>query len=252
VAIVGKYLGLADSYKSLIRALKHAGIKTRTNVALQYIDAEKIEQQGAETLLADVSAILVPGGFGKRGVEGKIAAVGYARKHNIPYFGICLGLQVAVIEFARNKVKLANAHSTEFAMDTAYPVIGLITEWKQQDGNTTQRDEHSDKGGTMRLGGYECALKLDTLAFQLYGQEKIVERHRHRYEVNDTLIGQLEECGLVVSGRSSNDSLVEMIELPDHPWFVACQSHPEFTSTPREGHPVFIGYIEAARKYRTF
>jgi CTP synthase len=252
VAIVGKYLGLADSYKSLIRALKHAGINTQTDVVLEYIDAELIEQTGVDTLLAGMSAILVPGGFGARGVEGKIAAAGYARKHKIPYLGICLGLQVAVIEFARNQVNLTGAHSTEFAANTPYPVIALITEWMHHDGNVAMRHEESDKGGTMRLGGYECVLKPDSLAYRLYQKEKVIERHRHRYEVNEKLISQLEECGLVVSGRSSDGALVEMIELADHPWFVACQSHPEFTSTPRDGHPVFTGYIEAARKYKMF
>ncbi len=246
VAMVGKYVDLTESYKSLNEALRHAGIKTLTRVNIRYVDSEQLES-GDMTQLEDVDAILVPGGFGKRGVEGKIAAVSYARSHSIPYLGICLGMQVAVIEYARNVVGLKDAHSTEFNPDTPHPVIGLITEWQDASGKTEKRSEDSDLGGTMRLGGQQCVLKKGTLVRELYGQDVITERHRHRYEFNNHYREILEEHGLVISGVSLDGELVEFIELRDHPWFLACQFHPEFTSTPREGHPLFSGFIRAAR-----
>ncbi len=246
VAMVGKYVDLTESYKSLNEALRHAGIKTLTRVHIRYVDSEQLES-GDTTQLEDVDAILVPGGFGKRGVEGKIAAVEHARRHNIPYLGICLGMQVAVIEYARNVVGLKDAHSTEFNPDTPHPVIGLITEWRDASGKTEKRSEDGDLGGTMRLGGQQCVLKKGTLVRELYGQDVITERHRHRYEFNNQYREQLEEKGLVISGVSLDGELVEFIELRDHPWYLACQFHPEFTSTPREGHPLFSGFIRAAR-----
>jgi CTP synthase len=249
VAMVGKYVNLTESYKSLSEALIHAGIHTRTKVNIRYIDSEQIEEQGAG-LLKDVDAILVPGGFGERGVEGKVQAVRHAREYKVPYLGICLGMQVAVIEYARDVAGLTGAHSTEFKRDTPHPVIGLITEWRTGDGRVERRSEQSDLGGSMRLGGQECRLAQDSLARQLYGKDVIVERHRHRYEFNNQYRERLEQAGLVISGTSIDDSLVEMVELRDHPWFVACQFHPEFTSTPRDGHPLFSGFIRAARAYR--
>ena len=246
VAIVGKYVDLTEAYKSLNEALLHAGLHTLTKVKLHYIDSENIETDGTGCL-HDMDAILVPGGFGERGVEGKITAVSYARKNAIPYFGICLGMQVAVIEYARHEAGLADAHSTEFRKETPSPVIALITEWKSAEGKTERRDQHSDLGGTMRLGGQLCKLKKDTLAQRLYDAEEVTERHRHRYEFNNDYLEQLEGAGLVISGRSADGSLVEVIEVGEHPWFFACQFHPEFTSTPREGHPVFIDYIRTAR-----
>ena len=248
VAMVGKYVNLTESYKSLSEALIHAGIHTRTKVRIRYIDSEQIEEQGVG-VLADVDAILVPGGFGERGVEGKVKAVRHAREHKVPYLGICLGMQVAVIEYARDVAGLAGAHSTEFKRDTPHPVIGLITEWRTGDGRVERRNEQSDLGGSMRLGGQECRLAEGSLARQLYGKEVIVERHRHRYEFNNQYRERLLQAGLVISGTSIDDSLVEMVELRDHPWFVACQFHPEFTSTPRDGHPLFSGFIRAARAY---
>ncbi len=245
IAFVGKYTELLDAYKSLIEAVRHAGIKTRTRVLIDYIDSEEIETRGVE-LLAGSHAILVPGGFGRRGVEGKISTVQYAREQGIPYLGICLGMQVAVIEYARHVAGLDNANSTEFNSQTPYPVVALITEWMNADGTAERRDEGADKGGTMRLGGQECRLVPGTLARACYGRELIVERHRHRYEVNNTLVERLQEAGLRVAGWSTDDTLVEVIEVPDHPWFVACQFHPEFTSTPRDGHPLFSGFIQAA------
>ncbi len=246
IAMVGKYMELLDAYKSLIEAISHAGIKTRTKVNTRYIDAEEIESKGAG-LLDGVDAILVPGGFGERGTEGKIATVKYARENKIPYLGICLGMQVAVIEYARNVTGWADANSSEFDPASKHNVVGLITEWLDQDGNVEQRDENSDLGGTMRLGAQECRLKEDTIARQCYGQDVIVERHRHRFEVNDNFVADLEQSGLIFSGRSIDGSLVEMVELPaaDHPWFVACQFHPEFTSTPRDGHGLFEGFVRA-------
>lgn len=248
VGMVGKYTELNDAYKSINEALIHAGIHTQTKVEIVYIDAELIENQGTELLHA-VDAILIPGGFGERGIEGKISAVQCARQRKIPFLGICLGMQTAVIEFARNVVRLAGANSTEFDKTTPYPVIGLITEWMAEDGTLSQRNENTELGGTMRLGGQACKLAPDSLAFDIYGKEQIMERHRHRYEVNIHFLEQLVEKGLVISGRSVNGNLVEMIELPDHPWFVACQFHPEFTSTPRDGHPLFAQFILAARNY---
>ncbi|TWH64719.1 CTP synthase [Azomonas agilis] len=245
IAMVGKYMDLLDAYKSLIEALSHAGIQSRTKVNLRYIDSEDIENQGVE-LLAGVDAILVPGGFGLRGVEGKIATVRYARENKIPYLGICLGMQVAVIEYARNVLGWSNANSTEFDKNTTYPIVGLITEWADASGNTEVRTEASDLGGTMRLGAQECRLEPGSHALACYDKPVIVERHRHRYEVNNNLLPQLEAAGLKVTGRSLDGALVEMVEAPDHPWFVACQFHPEFTSTPRDGHPLFSGFVQAA------
>ena len=245
IAMVGKYMELTEAYKSLSEALVHAGIHTRTKVNVHYVDSEVIEKNGT-ACLADMDAILVPGGFGKRGVEGMISTAQYARENNIPYLGICLGMQVAVIEYARHKAGLTDAFSTEFDAETPHPVIGLITEWQKEDGSVELRDHDSDLGGTMRLGGYPCVLKPGSLAQQIYGADEIVERHRHRYEFNNNYKQKLEEAGLVFSGMSKDNSLAEMIEIPGHPWFVACQFHPEFTSTPRHGHRLFEGFIKAA------
>jgi CTP synthase len=249
VAMVGKYVNLTDAYKSLNEALTHAGIQTQTKVNIRYIDSEKIETEGM-ACLKDVDAILVPGGFGERGIEGKIAAARFARESCIPYLGICLGMQVAVIEFARHVAGLDNAHSTEFDAQTPHPVIALITEWQDRTGKIEHRDQHSDLGGTMRLGGQECRLIPATLAYQLYNQDVITERHRHRYEFNNTYLEPLVQAGLSVSGKSMDETLVEVVELTDHPWFLGCQFHPEFTSTPRDGHPLFSGFITAARRHR--
>jgi CTP synthase len=247
IALVGKYVDLTESYKSLSEALIHAGIHTRSKIDICYVDSEDIEKLGTDCL-ADKDAILVPGGFGKRGVEGKIMAINYARTHQVPYLGICLGMQLAVVEFARNQLKLENAHSTEFDPNTPHPVLGLIAEWRERCGRVEKRSAKTDLGGTMRLGGQECLLKPHSLAHKIYGADKIVERHRHRYEVNAEYIPKLEEGGLRISGLSAEGDLCEMIELPqsEHPWFVACQFHPEFTSTPRNGHPLFKSYIKAA------
>lgn len=244
IAMVGKYMELLDAYKSLIEAIDHAGIKTRTKVNIEYIDSEEIERNGTDRL-KDKDAILVPGGFGERGVEGKIATAQFARENKIPYLGICLGMQVAVIEYARNVAGMADAHSTEFTMETTHPVIGLITEWVNPEGKIEERDHSSDLGGTMRLGGQDCKLLKGSKAREVYGKDVIFERHRHRYEVNDQFVADLEKAGLIFSGRSADESLVEVVELKDHPWFVACQFHPEFTSTPRDGHPLFTGFVEA-------
>lgn len=249
VAMVGKYVDLTESYKSLSESLIHAGIQSRTRVHIQYIDSEEIEKSGPDALKG-MDAIIVPGGFGKRGVEGKIAAARYAREHKIPYLGICLGMQIAMIEYARHKAGMPDANSTEFDQDTPFPVVALVTEWTNQSGQVEMRHESSDKGGTMRLGGQACVLVKDSLVRKLYGKDVIVERHRHRYEVNNTLVAKIEAAGLKVSGRSQQDNLVEMIELPDHPWFIGCQFHPEFTSNPRDGHPLFTGFIKAAISYR--
>ncbi len=249
IALVGKYVDLTESYKSLSEALIHAGIHKRSRIRIHYVDSERIESEGTQSL-RDMDAVLVPGGFGKRGVEGKIKAIQYARENNIPYLGICLGMQLAVVEFARHCAQMPVAHSTEFDPDTAYPVIALITEFMASDGHVEHRDAQSDLGGTMRLGGQECVLESGTLARKAYGKERIVERHRHRYEVNDQYLPQLSAAGLRVSGRSLRESLCEMVELPNHPWFVACQFHPEFTSTPRGGHPLFGAFIEAALRQR--
>ena len=245
IAMVGKYMELIDAYKSLNEALHHAGIGSHTKVKIKYIDSETIEQDGLD-VLNGVDGILVPGGFGNRGVEGKIATVRHARENKIPYLGICLGMQVAVIEFARNVAGLAGANSSEFDKQSPHPVIALITEWTDTEGNTELRDETADLGGTMRLGGQECRLVEGSNAKQTYGSGLIFERHRHRYEVNNNYVDQLQQAGLRVGGWSADDSLVEVVELPDHPWFIACQFHPEFTSTPRDGHPLFTGFINAA------
>lgn len=247
IAMVGKYMELLDAYKSIIEALSHAGIKNRAKVNLRYIDSEDIEEKGVE-LLNDVDAILVPGGFGLRGVEGKIKTVQYARENKIPYLGICLGMQVAVIEFARHVVGMEKANSTEFDKSSPYPVVGLITEWQDATGATEKRSETSDLGGTMRLGGQNCKIAADSFIYNCYQKDIIRERHRHRYEVNNNLLSQLTNAGLKVTGRSEDGALVEVIEVADHPWFVACQFHPEFTSTPRDGHPLFSGFIKAAIK----
>lgn len=247
IAMVGKYMDLTEAYKSLSESLIHAGIHTRTKVNVHYVDSEVLEQQGTDAI-ANMDAILVPGGFGERGVEGMILAAQYARENKVPYLGICLGMQVAVIEYARNMADLKNAHSSEFDTDTPHPVIGLITEWQKEDGSIEQRDHQSDLGGTMRLGGYSCVLSEGSLAQKTYGKSEVVERHRHRYEFNNNYKQILDEAGLHFSGMSQDQNLVEMIEIPGHPWFVACQSHPEFTSTPRHGHPLFNGFINAAKE----
>jgi CTP synthase len=250
VAMVGKYVDLTESYKSLNEALTHAGIQTHTRVKIRYIDSEKLEsEEDVASVLGDVDAILVPGGFGKRGVEGKIRAVQYAREKKVPYLGICLGMQVAVIEFSRHCAGLAGAHSTEFVQDTAHPVIGLITEWQAEDGTIERRSEDSDLGGTMRLGGQPCVLQDGSLARATYGAEQIIERHRHRYEFNNHYRDVLQQHGLTLSGTSLDGNLVEMVELNDHPWFLACQFHPEFTSRPRQGHPLFSGFVRAGRTF---
>jgi CTP synthase len=246
VAIVGKYIELNDAYKSINEALLHAGIHTQTKVEIVYLDAELIETHGS-SLLENMDAVLVPGGFGERGVEGKIKTIHYVRQHKIPFLGICLGMQTAVIELARNVAGLTEANSTEFNKNTPYPVLGLISEWMDANGDKQFRDEHTDLGGTMRLGAQLCHLEEGTLAHKVYGKSQIIERHRHRYEVNNKYIECLVEHGLVISGRSADNSLVEMIELADHPWFLACQFHPEFTSTPRASHPLFKEFILAAR-----
>jgi CTP synthase len=250
IAMVGKYMELTDSYKSLSEALVHAGIHTRTHINIAYLNSEDIEEKGTG-LLQGVDAILVPGGFGVRGIEGKIAAVRYARENRIPYLGICLGMHVAVIEFARHVAGLENANSTEFDPSTPHPVIALITEWMDQSGSLEKRDEESELGGTMRLGGQQCQLIEGTLVRDMYGTDTVIERHRHRYEFNNTYRQQLEEKGLVVSGISMDEKLVEIIELARHPWFIACQFHPEFTSNPRDGHPLFTGFVRAALDCRT-
>ncbi len=248
IAFVGKYVDLTESYKSLSEALIHAGIHTHSKINIHYIDSENIENDGVASL-ENMHAILVPGGFGKRGVEGKIQAIRYAREKRIPYLGICLGMQLAVIEYARNVADLPGAHSTEFDPDTPYPVVALISEWQNRDGKTETRTEQSDLGGTMRLGGQVCRLGENTLARKVYGAESITERHRHRYEVNNGYLAQLEQAGLCVSGKSPSEELCEMVELPDHPWFIGCQFHPEFTSTPRDGHPLFKAFVEAALQH---
>ncbi|MDR2507308.1 MAG: CTP synthase [Candidatus Accumulibacter sp.] len=250
VAFVGKYVDLTESYKSLTEAMTHAGIATRSEVRVHYVDSEEIESGGCDSLKG-ADAILVPGGFGHRGIEGKIAAIRYARENAVPYLGICLGMQLAVVEFARDVAGMEKAHSTEFDKKTPYPVIGLITEWQDASGKVERRDEASDLGGTMRLGGHKCLLAEGTKAREIYGAPEIVERHRHRYEVNNALLASLESKGLIISGRARNANLCEMIELPKetHPWFVGCQFHPEFTSTPRSGHPLFTSFIRAAIAY---
>lgn len=245
IGLVGKYVDLTESYKSLTEALIHAGIHTGARMKIHYMDSETIEKNGP-SCLQNMDAILVPGGFGKRGVEGKMKAIRYARENRIPYLGICLGMQLAVIEFARNVAGLANAHSTEFDPDTPHPVVALITEWQDRDGQVERRDSQSDLGGTMRLGAQEAVLERDSTAARIYGQERIMERHRHRYEVNNHYLPRLKQAGLRASGVSGREGLCETIELPDHPWFVGCQFHPEFTSTPRDGHPLFKAFVLAA------
>ena len=249
IGMVGKYVDLTESYKSLNESLSHAGIQNKVKVNIRYIDSEDFEA-GDMSQLDGLDAILVPGGFGKRGVEGKIAAVKYAREKGVPYLGICLGMQVAVIEYARHMAAMDDAHSTEFNHQTTHPVIALITEWKSESGETETRDEDSDLGGTMRLGAQQCMLEEGSNIARIYGANTIAERHRHRYEFNNTFMQQLEAKGLKFSGRSVDGNLVEVIKVPDHPWFVACQFHPEFTSTPRKGHPLFTDYIKAACKHR--
>ena len=251
VAIVGKYVDHQDAYKSLAEALKHGGLRQRTKVNLRWLESEQIEAEGTHVLLG-VDAILVPGGFGDRGFEGKVTAARHAREQGIPYFGICYGMQAAVVDVARHKAGLEGANTTENDRKAPHPVIGLITEWRTATGEVEKRDEHSDLGGTMRLGLQEQRLKPGTLAHRLYGREVVGERHRHRYEFNNRYRAQLEAAGLVISAKSMDDLLVEMVELPpsEHPWFLACQAHPEFTSTPRDGHPLFVGFIRAAREHK--
>ncbi|MBQ63370.1 MAG: CTP synthetase [Gammaproteobacteria bacterium] len=247
--MVGKYMDLLDAYKSLNEALLHAGIHTETDVDVEFIDSVEIEKNGIE-ILKDADAILVPGGFGARGFEGKIASAKYARENMIPYLGICYGLHAAIIDFARNVAGMEGANSSEVNLNTEYPVIGLITEWTNRSGDVEVRDEDSDLGGTMRMGEQECQLSCDSLTYKIYGQPSILERHRHRYEVNPTFVPEFESKGLRVAGQSVDKSLVEVIELKDHPWFVASQFHPEFTSSPREGHPLFRSFIEAALAHK--
>ena len=247
VSMVGKYTELADAYKSLNEALKHGGLKNNLKVEINYVDSEKLDSKNVHKYLKDSDAILVPGGFGERGIEGMIASVRYARIKSIPYLGICLGMQIAVIEFARNVTKLKRANSTEFDAQTKYPVVGLISEWLDDEGSLERRDSNSNLGGTMRLGAQECVLEKGSLVRSLYKQDRIKERHRHRYEVNNNFIDRLSSKGLMVVGKSKDKMLVEVIELKDHPWFVGCQFHPEFTSDPRRGHPLFSGFIKAAK-----
>ena len=263
IGMVGKYTELTESYKSLNEALTHAGIQTDSRVKIRYLDAEKLEQ-GDLRILGEVDAILVPGGFGNRGVEGKIIAAQYAREHKIPYLGICLGMQVAVIEHARHVAGIEEANSSEFDLEAKEPVIALITEWQNEDGETVLRDKDSDLGGTMRLGGQLCVMQPGSLAARMYGAEQVVERHRHRFEFNNNYAERLTAKGLVISARSSGsiaatdegeaamdtNGLVEMIELPDQPWFIGCQFHPEYTSNPRDGHPLFTGLVTAALEYQ--
>jgi len=249
IAMVGKYMELLDAYKSLIEAMNHAGIHAQTKINFRYIDSEDIETQGTQ-ILEGVDAILVPGGFGLRGVEGKIKTVQYAREQGIPYLGICLGMQVVVIEYARNVLGWDAANSTEFDKETAYPVVGLISEWQTADGARQRRTEDDELGASMRLGAQLCRLEEGSLLQQSYGKTEIEERHRHRYEVNNTLLEPLQEAGLKVTAWSEDGSLVEAVEVPNHPWFVACQFHPEFTSTPRDGHPLFSRFVQAALAYQ--
>jgi len=250
IGMVGKYVDLTESYKSLIEALRHAGIHTATRVNIEYLDSEVIENDGTDCLKR-LDAILVPGGFGARGTEGKIASIRYARENNIPYLGICLGMQLAVIEYARHVADMQDANSTEFNLDTEHPVVALITEWLDRDGKVAKRSADSEMGGTMRLGSQRCPVKIGTMAQKIYGDE-VNERHRHRYEVNNHYVPALEKSGLIISARTPSEDLPEMMELPQsmHPWFVGVQFHPEFTSTPRDGHPLFKAYVEAAVKHK--
>ncbi|MEI5638137.1 MULTISPECIES: CTP synthase [unclassified Pseudoalteromonas] len=249
IGMVGKYIELPDAYKSVNEALKHAGLKNRVTVNIEYVDSQDIESKGTE-LLEHLDAILVPGGFGNRGVEGKILAAKYARENKIPYLGICLGMQVALIEYARNVAGLTDANSTEFDLESPNPVVGLITEWLDADGKIEVRDHDSDLGGTMRLGAQLCHLKEGSKVREVYGSAEIVERHRHRYEVNNNFVPELEKAGLAFTGLSEDKKLVEIIENKDHPWFIAAQFHPEFTSTPRDGHPLFEGFVAAAYSHQ--
>jgi CTP synthase len=245
VAFVGKYTELQDSYKSINEALEHAGIKHKTKVNINFVLAETITSRNVKKILSSCDAVLVPGGFGDRGVEGMILACKYARENKIPYLGICLGMQVALIEYARNVLKLRGAHSTEFDSNTKHPIIALITEWSDMSGKQEQRDKNSDLGGTMRLGGQVCKLKKSSNAYKMYKNSEIIERHRHRYEVNPNYVDALSSAGLDIVGKSKDGKLVEMIEIKDHKWFLACQFHPEFTSNPRDGHPIFNSYIKS-------
>ncbi|MCY4467509.1 MAG: CTP synthase, partial [Thiotrichales bacterium] len=249
IAMVGKYVGLAESYKSLSEALVHAGIHTGTRVDIEYVDSEEIESAGPGCLHG-LDAILVPGGFGKRGIDGKIEAVRYAREKKVPYLGICLGMHVAVIEYARHCAGLTGADSTEFNRATPHPVIALVTEWVGKDGALERRGEDSELGGTMRLGAQEARLRRESRMRAVYGTDIISERHRHRYEFNNTYMDPLQDAGLQIAGKTLDGTLVEVVEVPDHPWFIACQFHPEFKSTPRDGHPLFNGFVEAASNYR--
>lgn len=251
IAVVGKYVDHKDAYKSVGEALKHGGLRQRTRVNLKWLEAQELEG-GDMAALQDVDGILVPGGFGDRGFEGKVVTARYAREHGVPYFGICYGMQAAVVDYARNVLGLADANSTENDKQSPHPVIGLITEWRTATGEVEKRDERSDLGGSMRLGLQEARLKPGTLARELYGKDVVAERHRHRYEFNNRYRTQMEDAGLVISAKSMDDLLVEMIELPrgQHPWFLACQAHPEFLSTPRDGHPLFVGFIRAAREMK--
>ena len=245
VSFVGKYTELKDSYKSINEALEHAGIKNKAQVNINFVEAENLTSKNIRKTLKNADAVLVPGGFGERGVEGMILACKFARENNIPYLGICLGMQVAIIEYARNVLKLKGANSTEFDQDTKYPVIGLITEWSDISGKREKRNKNSDLGGTMRLGGQICKLKKSSNSYKMYKNTEIVERHRHRYEVNPKFKDDMNKKGLSVVGTSIDGKLVEMIEIPDHKWFLACQFHPEFTSNPRDGHPIFNSYIKS-------
>ena len=250
ITMVGKYIDLRDAYKSLNEALVHGGIQQKLKVEIKYVDSELLESSDVKEILENSDAILVPGGFGERGIEGMIAAAKYARENKIPYLGICLGMQVAVIEYARNVLGLKDAHSSEFSKESHNPVIGLIHEWIDSNGKLEKRDEDSELGGTMRLGGQQCLLSKGSLTENLYGSKKIYERHRHRYEVNNNYVEQLISSGMDVAGRSEDNNLVEVVELKDHPWFIGCQFHPEFTSNPREGHPLFKGFIKAAKDFQ--
>jgi len=249
IAMVGKYVDLTEAYKSLNEALTHGGIQQKTKVNIHYIDAESLEKNDI-SLLENMDAILVPGGFGERGVEGKITAIKYARENKIPYLGICLGMQVAVVEYARNVAGLADAHSSELNKNTPHPVVALITEWTDENGHLVQRDENADLGGTMRLGAQNCELVDNSQIKEIYAKNVVCERHRHRYEVNGGYVDKLSKAGLIFSGHSEDGNLMETIEIADHPWFIACQFHPEFTSTPRNGHPLFSSFINAADKHK--
>ena len=251
IAMVGKYIDLTDAYKSLNQALHHAGMKTKTKVEIVYLDADRLENYDSADIskfFVGIAGILVPGGFGSRGIEGKLKAIQYARERKIPYLGICLGMQLALIEFARNKAGFIGASSTEFALDTPHPVVSLITQWKDKQGAIQVRDNRADLGGTMRLGAQECILDKNSLISRAYGKDNLIERHRHRYEVNNAYVSDLEKAGLIFSGKSTDGKLVEVVEIKGHPWFVGCQFHPEFTSNPRDGHPLFISYIKACLK----